>query len=136
MSRRTEKLSSQIRRIVAHQIQTGLSDPRIAPMTSVTRVEVSRDLGYARVYVSVVGDETAGRLSLSALVHATGHIQTALARQLTLRQCPRLRFVLDESLKKSFELIQMIDREMAALNARSPGTDSCAELSPAAEEAI
>ncbi len=105
-------------------------------MTSITRVEVSRDLGHAKVYVSVMGDETAARLSLSGLVHATGHIQTALARQLTLRQCPRLHFVNDESLKKSFELIQMIEREMAALDARSQGTDSCAQLSPAAEEAI
>ena len=136
MSRRTERLSSQIRRIVAQQIETGLSDPRIAMMMSVTRVEVSRDLGYVKVYISVMGDETAARLSFAGLVHATGYIQTALARQLTLRQCPRLRFVRDESLKKSFELIQMIEREMAALNARSQATDPCAEVTPAAKEAI
>lgn len=136
MSRRTERLSSLIRRIVAQEIETGLSDPRIATMMSVTRVEVSRDLGYVKVYVSVMGDETAARLSFAGLEHATGHIQTALARQLTLRQCPRLRFIQDESLKKSFELIQMIEREMAALDARSPATDPCAEVTSAAEEAV
>ncbi len=137
MSRRTERLSHQIRRIVAHQIQSRLSDPRIALMTSVTRVEVSADLAHARVYVSVMGDEAAERLSLKALEHAAGRIQTALARQLTLRQCPRLRFERDESLKKSFELVQLIEREMAALEARSPADGPPpAETPHAAEEAI
>jgi ribosome-binding factor A len=136
VSRRTERLSHQIRRIVAHQIQSRLSDPRIAVMTSVTRVELSADVSFARVYISVMGDETAERLSLQALEHATGRIQTALAGQLTLRQCPRLRFERDESLKKSFELVQLIEREMAALEARSPvDVPPAAQATPAAEEA-
>lgn len=135
MSRRTERLSSLIRRIVADEIQSGLADPRIAPMTSVTRVEVSADLSFAKVYVSAMASEKAERLSVEALQHATGHIQTALAGQLSLRRCPRIQFVRDESLKKSFQVIQMIEREMAALDSRPRAADRSAEAPRAAEEA-
>ena len=136
MSRRTERLSSLIRRIVADEIQNGLADPRIAPMTSVTRVEVSADLSFAKVYVSAMASEKAERLSVEALEHAAGHIQTALAGQLSLRRCPRIRFVRDESLKKGFQLVQMIEREMAALNSRPRAADGSAESPRPAEEAV
>ncbi len=136
MSRRTERLSSLIRRIVGDEIQTGLADPRIAPLTSVTRVEVAADLSFAKVYVSAVADETAELLSVEALQHAAGHIQTVLAGKISLRRCPKIQFVRDESLKKSFEVIQMIEHEMAVLDARARLADESAESRSAAEEAV
>lgn len=118
MSRRSEKLASLIRTVLAAEIDT-LHDPRIAQLTSLTSVELSPDFSVATVYVTVMGEEVRGRLCLKALQHAAGHLQSALARQVTMRQCPRLHFILDESLKHEFEVLQLIDREMAALDAKS-----------------
>lgn len=118
MSRRTERVASLIRRIVAEQIQDGLHDPRIPSLTSVTRVEMSPDMSVADVHVSVMSSPVQAELCVQALQHAAGRIQSILAPQLTMRLCPRLRFHLDESLKRSFELTQLIDHEMEALRAR------------------
>lgn len=118
MSRRSERLASLIRTVLAAEIDT-LHDPRIAPVTSLTSVELSPDFSVANVYVSVMGDAVRGRLCLRALRHAAGHLQSALAGQVRMRQCPRLRFTLDESLKRGFEVLELIDREMAALDEKS-----------------
>lgn len=122
MSRRTERLSSLIQRIIADEIQRGLGDPRIAPLTSITRVEISADLSSAKVFVSVFGEDAAGRRTVRALASAAGHLRAVLADQISIRTVPRLTFKLDESLKRGFEVTQMIEREMALLNARDQGS--------------
>ncbi|MCG3128499.1 MAG: Ribosome-binding factor A [Phycisphaerae bacterium] len=118
MSRRTERVASLIRRIVAEQIQDGLHDPRVPSLTSVTRVDVAPDFSVADVHVSVMSAGPGAELCVAALRHAAGRIQSILAPQLTMRVCPRLRFHLDESLKRGFALTQLIDHEMAELRAR------------------
>ncbi|MHC4062874.1 MAG: 30S ribosome-binding factor RbfA [Planctomycetota bacterium] len=109
---RIEKLASTIREIVGHAIATRLKDPRISPLASVTRVEVSGDLMVARVYVSVLGEAGKGRATLGGLNHAVGHVQRLVAKQLPIRRCPEIRFVLDESLKKAAETMRLIDESV------------------------
>jgi len=113
-------VSSVLRSVIAEAIQHRLSDPRIQRLTSVTRVEVSPDLALARVYVSVVGDETRQRLCVEALEHAAGRLRAMVARRTTLRQVPRLGFFLDESVQRAFQTVQMIDAAMAELGQRLP----------------
>lgn len=135
MSRRTERLASLIRRIVAEEIQNGLHDPRIAPLCSITRVELSEDLSFARIFVSVVGDEKTGKLSIRALQHAAGHMQSVLAKQIRVRQIPKVLFTLDESLKRGFEIVQLIDQQMAELSARTAARDGMTDSDKDVEEA-
>lgn len=116
MSRRTERVSSLIRAILAEAIQNRLSDPRIEPLTSITRVEVSRDLSVARVYVSVMAEDARQKLSVQALRHATGRLRSLVAQQMTMRQVPQLRFRLDESVQRSFKTVQQLDRIMGTLD--------------------
>ncbi len=110
MSRRTEKVASLIRRVISQGIATKLSDPRISPFTSVTRVEVSGDLMHAAVYVSVMGTEADERTTMAGLQRARGVLQSLLARKLTTRHCPQLRFVVDRGIKKQMETLELIDR--------------------------
>ena len=91
-SYRVDKVASIVRDIVGEAMTTHLHDPRISPLASVTRVEVSGDLQIARVYISVIGEAATGRRTLAGLTHAAGHIQRLVARQLTIRRCPQLRF--------------------------------------------
>ena len=118
MSRRQEKVASVVRRVVGEAISQQLHDPRISPMTSITRVEISGDLQFATVWVSVMGSDSEQRTTIAGLEHAQGRLQSLLSRALTIRQCPALRFKLDESIKKGFETLRLIDQAMAELDRR------------------
>ena len=113
-SRRLEKVARSIQAMVGQVIQNNLSDPRIQGMVTVTRVDPAPDLRSARVYLSVLGvSEQQQQLSLRGICHARGHIQNCLARQMTLKTCPTLQFFLDESLKKGYQLVRLIDQVAA-----------------------
>ncbi len=97
---RKEKVASVIQEIVTEAIARKISDPRVSPLTTVTRVKVSGDLLAATVYLTVSGDEAAERRTVEAMQHAAGYVKRMLAQELGIRQCPDLRFEADESLKK------------------------------------
>lgn len=115
MSRRTERVGSLIREIIAEAIQNRLSDPRIPPITSITRIQVSEDFSAACVYVSVMAPEAQRRLCLAALRSASGLLRRLLAPELRLRKVPWLNFRLDDSVRRSFETVTAIDGAMREL---------------------
>lgn len=117
MSRRTERVAHVIRNVVADAIRQ-LSDPRIEPLTSVTRVEVSPDLSVAHVRVSVMAAEARRELCVRALQHAAGRIRAELAGELRLRKLPLLQFHLDESVRRGFEAVRQLDQLMEDLGER------------------
>lgn len=115
MSRRTERIASLLREIVADVILNRLNDPRIERLTSVTRVEVSPDLASAHVHLSVLASDARRRLCLNAIQGAAGRIRSCVADRAALRQAPELSFHLDDSLQRAFETVEIIDRAMAEL---------------------
>lgn len=88
-------------------ILTELKDPRIRDVT-VTYVEVSPDLRYAKVHVSVMGDETRQHLSLQGLRSAAGFLQSKLGKRVETRYTPRIEFLLDQGVKKSIEVARIL----------------------------
>ena len=90
-------------------ILTELKDPRVRDVT-VTFVEVSPDLRYAKVHVSVMGDETRQQLSLRGLQHAAGFLQAKIAEGIDLRYTPRLSFLLDQGVKHSIAVSQILQQ--------------------------
>ena len=118
-TRRQEKVSRTIRNTVSEVIQNELSDPRVQGLVSITRVDTSPDLRNARVYLSMLGvGEKQQELSLQGIRHARGYIQSRLASRLTMKSCPTLSFFLDDSLKKGFEITQLIDRATSESSGR------------------
>lgn len=109
MAHRKERISNFIRDVVSDAIANRINDPRVHRFTSVTRVEISPDLRVANVYVSVMGSENESKTSIRGLESARGMIQTRLARQITMRQCPILRFHLDIGFKKAIDTIRALD---------------------------
>lgn len=99
MANRNYRLAGEIKRdltdIFAHEIR----DPHIDSMVSVTDVEVSNDLSYARIYVSKLGSDKEREAMLAALKKANGYIRSLLAQRLKIRKVPELRFSLDNSLE-------------------------------------
>jgi len=128
---RLDRIASTIREVVSDALQHRLNDPRIAPLTSVTRVEVSGDLMHAKVHVSVMGSEGEKRRTMSGLHHCTHYIQSLLAKQLSTRHCPRLKFVLDPSIQKALETNRIIDRTMAEYAETDESAEAAAETESA-----
>lgn len=115
---RTDQVGAQVREEIMQIIRRELKDPRIG-FASITQVRMSPDLRLARVRVSVLGDETEQKRTLTGLRSATGIIRHQLGRRLTnLRFSPELRFELDPSIEYSVriskrlrELLPEEDRE-------------------------
>lgn len=84
-----------------------LKDPRVRDVT-VTYVEVSADLRHAKVHVSVMGDQTHQQLTLRGLQHAAGFLQAKIADNLDIRYTPRLSFLLDQGVKQSIAISQIL----------------------------
>jgi len=110
MSRRTERLGSVIQQEIAIMIQRELNDPRILPLTSVTRVKVAEDLSTADVFITVMGTPGQQTAALNALKHSAGMMRTRLTKDLSLRLAPFLKFQLDEDLKKELAVMELLDQ--------------------------
>ncbi len=105
------RLGEQIRDEISQMIlREQIKDPRVSTFLSVNRVEVSRDLSYARVFVSSFLPESKIKTGIEGLQSAAGFIQSSIAKKLTIRQFPRLTFVLDESMKAGFEMVRKLTR--------------------------
>jgi ribosome-binding factor A len=110
---RTHRVGEQIQRELAALIQGELKDPRLG-MISVSAVSVSRDLGHARVYVSVLGSDEQTTESMRVLSHAAGYLRHKLGRSMHMRVIPELHFHLDRSLEEGARIGALINRAIAS----------------------
>jgi ribosome-binding factor A len=133
-SRRAQKVAQAIREVVSMAILAELKDPRIQDVT-VTYVEVSGDLRHAKVHVSVMGNETHQKLSLRGLDSAAGFLQSKIARQIELRYTPRLKFVLDQGVKRSIEISQILRQVLPQPTAADAGEPAPEDAVPPGEDA-
>jgi len=138
---RKERVASLVHEIVSEAILRRINDPRVSPLTTVTRVQISGDLTIATVYLSILDDPAVERRTITALRHAGGFIQRMIAKGLDMRQCPELRFEIDEQLKKVKHTLQLLNenrRNLPDLAAVEEGaaavTDAGVEADPADSE--
>lgn len=98
---RPARIAEQIKREVSQMLQRDIKDDRVGlGMTSITAVEVSRDLRHARIYVSIYGSESDRQQTMQGLLSATGFVRRELAKRLTLRFVPEISFAEDRSLER------------------------------------
>ncbi len=90
-----------------------VKDPRIHPMTSITRVQVAPDLKTCKVHISVLGDEQAQKDTMAGLKSAEGYIRRELAHSINLRNTPELHFIMDQSIEYAIRMSKMIDDVVA-----------------------
>jgi ribosome-binding factor A len=101
------RVDEAMREVLSDSIASELKDPRIGFVT-VTAVDTSPDLRHATVWVSVLGDATARRLSLEGLASAHGPLQRAVASQLRLKHTPQLEFLYDDTAERAARLEQLL----------------------------
>lgn len=108
-SYRRARISGELRDEIAKIVSRGLKDPRIGFVT-VTRVEVSADLGHAKAFVSVLGDEKQKRESLAGLKQATGFVRREVGRRIRMRVLPEIQFVYDKGVDATDRVAQLLDQ--------------------------
>lgn len=105
---RINKINEEIRRELSAIIRD-LKDSRIPMMTSIVAVRVTNDLSYAKVYVSVMGDEEVQKKALAGLRSAAGFVRREVGRRLTLWHTPEVLFELDHSIEHGAHINQMLN---------------------------
>ncbi len=104
---RTVRLDEQFREEISKLLMKGLKDPRVGFVT-ISRVEITNDLSYAKVYISVLGSDREKASSLIGLRNSSGFIRTYLGKALKIRKIPQLNFVLDESLDHAMHIEEIL----------------------------
>jgi ribosome-binding factor A len=105
--KRTDRINALLQRELGQIISEELNDPRI-PFATVTAVEATPDLRAARVHVSILGDEAAGREAMSALEGAKQHLRRTLGDRTELRYVPDLVFVEDRSAERAARISKIL----------------------------
>lgn len=108
--RRINRISEEIRKVISELLSRELKDPRISPLTSITKVEVTNDLSYAYIYISVLGNDEDKANTINGLQSAKGYIKREIGNRIDLRLIPELVFRLDESIEQSIYISQLIDK--------------------------
>lgn len=109
---RTDRISEEIKKELSHIIRENIKDPRLPDFVSITAVRVTRDLRYAKVYVSIYGDEEKKKDAIAALTHAAGFIRREIGQRISLRYTPEILFKLDESIEHGMHISKLIEETM------------------------
>ena len=110
-TRRVEKFAALIRKEISQLLMSGIRDEKIQKtIVSITEVEVSNDLQYCKVFVSLLGEQTIKEEVLSALDASSGFVKGELARRLKMRRAPEIVFKLDKGMEKGSSVLNLLGK--------------------------
>ena len=112
-ARRLDRVNELIRTELGSLILREMRDPRLSQVVSITAVDVSSDLGYAKVFVSVLGSGEEKQETLKSLQRASGFLRRKLSHGVILKNTPQLKFLLDESIEEGARVLDLI-RDVAS----------------------
>ncbi|MGI6778161.1 MAG: 30S ribosome-binding factor RbfA [Acetivibrionales bacterium] len=116
MVERINRISEEIKKGISSIIQYELKDPRLSKLISITSVSVTKDLKYAKVYASVLGNEEEKKNSLTALKSAAGFIRREIGRRINLRYTPEILFELDTSIEHGAYINKLLNETMKGMD--------------------
>jgi len=107
---RISVIQSEFKRVLSDIIKNEMKDPRISEMASVTRVELSRDLKYAKAYISVYDSDKLKKSTIETLTHAEHFIKNEVGARMRLRRLPEIKFLLDTSIEYSSRISELLKK--------------------------
>ncbi len=107
---RTSRIGEEVKKLVSHLIRNELKDPRISSLTSVVEVDVTKDLRYANIFVSVYGTQEEKDNTIVGLTKAAGFIRKEIGKNIKLRSTPEPVFKLDTSIEKGQYMSTLISK--------------------------
>ena len=108
-TQRPGRVQEAIRQEISKIVQIEMKDPRIGFIT-ITKVDLTKDLRYARIYFSILGEDKDKKLALRGLNNAKGYIKGLLADRIKLRYMPDIAFAIDESLEHTKHIYDILDQ--------------------------
>lgn len=105
---RTDRLNSLLKEVISEVIRKDVRNPHVNELITVTRVEITKDLRYAKVYISVIGTEAEKEETLKALQTAAGFIAVFSSKKVVMRYFPELTFKLDDSVDKHMRIEKLL----------------------------
>ncbi len=109
MSQRTDRVADSLRKELSMLLMREVRDPRVA-LATISRVQVARDLGHARIWISVLGDEATRQQTMEGIEHAKGFLRSQIGRRLKLRVTPELAFELDRGAEYLQDMTELLDK--------------------------
>ena len=103
------RINGEVLREVSTIIREEIKDPRIQTMTSVMAVEVTPDLKFAKIFISVLGTPEQKQETMEGLNSAAPYVRSLLAKRVNLRNTPEIKFVLDHSIEYGVNMSKKID---------------------------
>ncbi len=107
---RSDRVAAAIREEVANFLAEGVKDPRVTALVTVTGVEMTRDLRHAKVFVSIMGEDSQRASTIEGLASVQGFLRSRLARSLSLRVAPEVQFVMDESVARAARIETLLNQ--------------------------
>lgn len=118
MTRRLERVNSLLVEVISEVVMREVKDPRLPGLITITKVETSPDLHYAKVFFSMVGGSDKDKqLALQILQEASGFIAVTASKKVVLRYFPQLTFKIDDSMEKHQridDLLRKIEEEKSS----------------------
>ena len=118
MKRRSERTGELIKREISRLLEREVNDPRLGKLISITEVSLSPDLKYAKVFVSVLGEENKEEV-LAGFKVASGFLRRKLVSHLNLKCAPELRFYYDDSIERGSRLLELMDKSLESSSSNS-----------------
>lgn len=109
MTYRVERLNSFLRQEISDIVQRYVKDPRLGSFVSVTSVEITKDMRYAKIFISRYGTDQEKADTIKALESASGYIRHELGERMKTRRIPELSFRLDNTMEKAAKVLKIIN---------------------------
>lgn len=120
---RSDRVAAAIREEVANFLAEGVKDPRVTALVTVTGVEMTRDLRHAKVFVSIMGEDSQRASTIEGLTSVQGFLRSRLARSLSLRVAPEIQFVMDESVARAARIETLLNQIRTTPTSDNAGGD-------------
>ena len=104
---RTDRIEEEIKKVASHVIDQELNDPRLTGLISITKVSVTKDLKYCKIFVSILGAQDLAE-TMTALKSGAGIVRKAIGDNIRMHSVPEVKFVFDDSLEYGEKIQKMI----------------------------
>lgn len=122
LKQRTDRLNSLLKEVISDVIRKDVRNPHVNELVTVIRVDITKDLHYAKVFISVIGTDAQKAQTINALQSAAGFIAVQASRQVVMRYFPALTFKLDDSVDKHIKIEELLSTIKQEKEKRSPQT--------------
>lgn len=112
MTGRTNRIAAEMKKEISDILQRDLKDPRIPELLSVVSVDLSRDLRYAKIYVSMIGNAEEKQNALEGLRSAAGFIRREIGQRIKVHHTPEMLFEMDSSIEYGAYMSALINRTL------------------------